>query len=345
MVSITCLGSCVSRVSLLRGEQQGHGIFAGEKKGLKLRYFFDKQNIALAMMPPPDRRLCIGVDRIPAEELWDKSRLRSLQQAIKKETLPLLLAPEPETENYLVLDFYDFHNSFVAYGKTAFAHQAAEFLNTQLYRKNAQAFTLYRSFFELPAFTYYPLVALFFARVLTKYDADHIILLRFRSNTHLLRRDGSIVPLPERVQQHFQSNQCYNAKCRELEDYVISRVHPYVIDLSKYFFCDENFWPTHIHGAHYEEEFYRESYDQILRIVKHLPAERYFDAPRFFDRKREGYAEDAARELDVFAAFHWFEKFAEEKNPLALNILDKLVAKAPQHPKVRSYLDLITKGK
>lgn len=50
-MKVSVLGSCVSRVSLLNGDQQGHGIYNGKELGIELEYFLDKHNIALALMP------------------------------------------------------------------------------------------------------------------------------------------------------------------------------------------------------------------------------------------------------------------------------------------------------
>lgn len=81
-MKVTVLGSCVSRVSLLRGQKTGHGIADGEKYGLELEYFLDKHNIALAMMPPPFSEE--EVNTITSSELWDKTRDVSLRQSLMK---------------------------------------------------------------------------------------------------------------------------------------------------------------------------------------------------------------------------------------------------------------------
>ncbi len=49
-VKINVLGSCISRVSLLDGNQSAHGI-ADDR--MELCNFLDKQNIVCAMMPAP----------------------------------------------------------------------------------------------------------------------------------------------------------------------------------------------------------------------------------------------------------------------------------------------------
>lgn len=334
---INCLGSCVSRISLLRGEKEQHGIYRSEETGVKLQYFLDKHNIALAMMPAPFPREIM--DSVTAEELFDSSRLRSMKQAIMKDTVPLLLSSDAE---YLVMDFYDFHNSFLVYQNTAFSTQAAEFLNTKLFVENQKQFSLRKSLLESANWIYYPLVDLFFEKIMQKYDSDHIILNRFRSNTYFLRTNGNIERLPDSVKQHHQSNDKYNAKCRELEDYVIKKYNPYVIDLTKFYMCDENYWPDHIHGAHYEKEFYRETYDQIFRIINHETDDRYFCKPRFFDKNREGYSEDCQRNLNIEQGLAMIEQLVEDEDLLWINVLDKLYAKAPEHAKVQEYMRVIS---
>ena len=47
---------------------------------------------------------------------------------------------------------------------------------------------------------------------------------------------------------------------------------------------DENLWGRNgIHGAHYEKQFYRETYDQMIKIMLGQGAEKYFDKPSFFN--------------------------------------------------------------
>ena len=129
MIILNCLGSCLSRLPLLKGEKDLHGIYNGENIGIKIQYYLDKHNIALAMMPPPfDRE---QVEAITDENLRDKTRLRSMKQMLNKDTIKMLLESDAQ---YLVMDLYDFHNSFLVYKDTAFGTQAGEFSNTQLYR-------------------------------------------------------------------------------------------------------------------------------------------------------------------------------------------------------------------
>lgn len=118
-MKINVLGSCVSRVSLLDGDTNGHGI---ADEGIELGYFLDKQNIVCSMMPEPFA--AEQADMIRAEELYDGSRINSLKQCLSKTTMNLLMNSEAE---YIVMDLYDFQNDIAIYRDTAFATCAHEF--------------------------------------------------------------------------------------------------------------------------------------------------------------------------------------------------------------------------
>ena len=77
MVKINVLGSCVSRISLLNGELNGHGIYG---ENMQLGYFLDKQNIVSAMMPPAFSKE--EIDSIRAEEIYDPSRIHAFIKAL-----------------------------------------------------------------------------------------------------------------------------------------------------------------------------------------------------------------------------------------------------------------------
>ncbi|MCH5280846.1 MAG: hypothetical protein J1E61_05195 [Lachnospiraceae bacterium] len=327
-MKITVLGSCVSRISLLDGDQKGHGIAGNE---LKLEYFLDKQNIALAMMPPPfDKET---VETITADELWDKSRLHSLKQTLLKETVPLLMNGESK---YLVMDFFDFHNAFLSYKNTAFATQAHEFLQTHVYREHRTGIKSW-CFFDMPTWIYYPWIDQFFETILQKFDSDHIILNRFRANTYYLSKEGTILPIPDSYKMPYQCHDKYNGPGRALEDYVIQKYDPYVIDLSQFFMGDANVWDN-LQGAHFEREFYRETYDQIMRIVKDETHDKYFSQPRFFSEERRGIDEDRKRAFDIEAGFKTMEMLVEKEDILWLNVLDKLYMYAPNDSRVQEYV-------
>nr|WP_288825964.1 hypothetical protein [uncultured Clostridium sp.] len=98
-MKVNILGSCVSGISMLDGNQSGHRIAHDD---VKMGYFLYKQNIALSVMPSPFPEK--DVMQISAEELWDKTRLYSLQQSINKSTINLLLESDAD---WLVMDLFD----------------------------------------------------------------------------------------------------------------------------------------------------------------------------------------------------------------------------------------------
>lgn len=102
---IIVLGSCVSRVAVLNGDYCAHGI---PDERLELKYFLDKQNIALQMMPRPFSTE--EVYSITAEQLWDGGRIHTVHQALNKETVDLILNSDAD---YIVMDLFDFQTNIV----------------------------------------------------------------------------------------------------------------------------------------------------------------------------------------------------------------------------------------
>ena len=175
---------------------------------------------------------------------------------------------------------------------------------------------------------------------MSKYDANHIILNRFRANKYFLHTDGNIHTIPDDFKRPFQCNDKYNVACRNLEDYIINKYNPYVIDISPYFMGDSHIWDN-LNAAHFEKEFYRETYTHIIDIIKGNTDERYFKKPRFFDGTREGFEEDKSRTFNVENGLKLMEKFVETGEVLWLNLLDKLYTYAPNNSKVQQYMEII----
>lgn len=326
-IKINVLGSCISRVSLLDGVQSEHGI-ADDR--LELGYFLDKQNIVAAMMPPAFTKE--EVQAITVDELYDKSRLQSLKQTLNKETLNLLLESDAD---YLVMDFYDMGIMFLSYKNTCMATQANEFCRTNLFRKYQDK--MYKwNLYELPIWIWYTYVDLFMEKIMTKYDSDHIILNRFRCNSYYLDLDGKVKYIPDGFRMAIQPNPKYNQNAYDLEKYFIEKYNPWVIDLSKYFMGDRN-CRDNLNGAHFEKEFYRETFDQIKRIIFEKDAKRYYDEPDFFNKDRRGWSEDIERKFDVDAALcsdGVFYNLLNSGDILWLNILDKMNMYAPDNKRV-----------
>ena len=346
-VRINILGSCVSRVAMLNGDTKGHGI-AGE--GLELRYFLDKQNIVCAMMP--SAFVDEEIDSIDPECLYDKSRLMALKQCLNKKTVRMLMESDAE---YLVMDLYDFHTDMMVYNGTMFSTCAHEFLNTHLYKENASKMSI-ANFMELPSRMWYPNVDKFFQMIMEKYDSDHIILNRFRSNRYYLGKDGFVKEIPDMYKKPWHSKWEYNDIIRQLEDYIIENYNPYVIDISKYYICDENKWEN-LNGAHFEQEFYEQTYSIIEDIVNGKADRRVYTTPWFLERlagietfnakaEKTSLDENAVKmqcgtKLDIEQGLEMFLKLIEDEDPLWMNILTKLYEVAPEDARVQVYMQVM----
>ena len=104
---------------------------------------------------------------------------------------------------------------------------------------------------------------------------------------------------------------------------------------------DSNIWDN-LNAAHFEKEFYRETYSYVLDIIKGKVNGRYFDKPHFFDRTREGYEEDKLRPFHVENGLKLMEDFVARGEILWLNLLDKLYAYAPDNLQVQQYMQIIS---
>lgn len=328
---VNILGSCISRIVMLDGDTSGHYV-ADER--LSMDYFLDKQNIVCAVMPPPFPRE--EVEAIAKEELWDGSRWKSLQQCLNKDTVKLLHASDAE---WLIVDFYDVQADVSIYGDTMFSSCAFEFYNTSVFKQRKPEVFQRTNLCLLPTWIWYAYADVFFQQILDKYDADHIIVNRFRSNTYYLSKEGRVAKVPDAFKQPYHSNDRYNPQLRRFEDYIIQRYHPYVIDLSHFFMGDQNQWEN-LNGAHFEHEFYRESFDAVREIILGGSKQRVWNKSRLMDFSRRGYEEDRRRKFDVERGLQMIEQFVEQGDWLWLNLLDKLVTYAPQDARVKRYLAL-----
>ena len=90
-----------------------------------------------------------------------------------------------------------------------------------------------------------------------------------------------------------------------------------------------------------EKEFYRETYDQIMRIIYGETDIRYYDKVKFFNTNREGWEEDKQRAFNVENGIAVFNMFVEKEEYLWLNMLDKLYMYAPENEQVQQYIQLV----
>ena len=265
--NVEILGSCVSRVIMLNGKQTEHGM---DNRYIKMNHFFDKNNIVFCMMPAPFPKE--EVESVKASELWESSRIHSLKQCLDKSTVSLILNGKSD---YLILDFYDFEVTHAIFRNTAFSTCANEFFTTELFKKHKSEITTF-NWKDVPKFLYYPYIDLFFEKISEKYDNNHIILNRFRATSHYIDKQNKVQPIPEKFLQPFHANYHYNETVRNLENYIIDKYHPYVIDLSKYFVGDEHLWDN-LNGAHFQKIFYEESFQIIKDIIFGQPKQKVFD--------------------------------------------------------------------
>ena len=124
---VNILGSCVSRVCMLDGNRNGHGIADDD---MDLGYYFHNQNIVCLMTPPSFSHE--EIDMIKGEELYDANNLRGLRQCLYKDTINMLLESDAQ---WLVMDLYDMQIDFCMLGKGMFSPYNYEFFNTSLYER------------------------------------------------------------------------------------------------------------------------------------------------------------------------------------------------------------------
>ena len=229
------------------------------------------------------------------------------------------------------MDLYDFQTDFGIYGDTTFATCAHEFFQTGLFRKYSDNVRV-ANFMNMPTWMWYPYVDLFFEKLMSVYDSDHIILNRFRSNTYYITKEGFIDYIPQEFKKPFHSNDAYNDGLARLEQYIIKKYKPWVIDLSKFYICDENKWDN-LNGAHFEDGFYQETFRQIKRIINNETDNRYYDTPDF-DYPFNG-------KLDVDNGIEMVGKLLDAGDILWLNLLNKLKKIAPEHEMVKEYVNAL----
>lgn len=326
-MKVNILGSCISRIAMLNGDRSGHGVAGTD---LQMDCFLDKENLVCAMTPPPFP--AEEINTVQEDELWDRSRCKALRQCLGKDTLNLLMNSDAD---YLVMDLFDFQNDFAIYKNTIFSTCSHEFFNTALYRKYQTSIRT-SNFMNLPTWLWYGYIDLFFEKIMSKYDADHIILNRFRSNTWYLSKAGTIERIPDSFKQPYHSNDLYNGCLAEAEQYIIQKFNPYVIDLSQYYMGDENEWDN-LNGAHFERTFYRETYKQIRRIIFKGTDQRYYSEPVFPDKEDW----DMHKKFDVEKGIRRMEELVNKQDILWLNILHKLNLYKPEDKRVRQYMQVV----
>lgn len=108
------------------------------------------------------------------------------------------------------------------------------------------------------------------------FDRDHIILVKSRcpawyvTHTHVRK-------------MRKKSRRAYNKRIKELEDYFVEKMDPYIIDIYSHYYVDFN----HKKGftmSSYEKPFYHHAKRLISMIVRTLPEQRIFREQEYYIR-------------------------------------------------------------
>jgi hypothetical protein len=208
MAVVDVHGSCVSR-----------SIFNQDKSGdVSVGQNFSRNNIVSCMMPPVELE-------IPREELRYRSdyAYRCVEYALNKETVPRLL---DSTADFLAVDFFDMCQHVAAIGHTTCQTYDYTLLNAPSFRNRMGGGGLL--FLEIPTYLWYGYVDLYWMNITEKYQ-NNIILSRLNCCGEYLTKESAVAPLPERTL--FFGNEKYNKALAELEQYIIDKYKPYVIDI------------------------------------------------------------------------------------------------------------------
>lgn len=125
-------------------------------------------------------------------------------------------------------------------------------------------------------FDWKPYMDAYLKLVRSYFDADHIILVKSRcanwyvTHTHVrqLRKKGK---------------QAYNRRIREMEDYFIEKMNPYVVNIYPHYFLDYNAKKGFTFSS-YERPFYLHAKRIISQIIRNHPEQRVFQGQDYFIR-------------------------------------------------------------
>ena len=245
-------GSCVSR-----------SVFSQDKTvEVIIGQYFSRNNIVSCMMPPVDIK-------IPRGELHYRSDYahRCVDYALNKETIPRLFNSKAE---FLAVDFFDFCQHVAVVGHTTCQTYDYTILSAPSFSAIWRGEQIH--FLEIPTCLWYSYVDLYWLNIVEKFG-NNIILSRLDCCGQYITKNQTVGLLPERVLLF--GNEKYNAALAELEQYIIDKYKPYVVDVSKYFIADENYEPDAT-PVHYEENYYKSAWSIIRHVLHNHPEQRYF---------------------------------------------------------------------
>ena len=179
---------------------------------------------------------------------------------------------ESESE-FLVIDFFDFCQPVACYKDTTFSTYDYCFYRTSAFRNESKAYSSV-NFFDVPCYLWYGYVDLYFHKMTQKFGERSIILNKLSCYNGYIDRKGHLRPTPENLLNF--GNAKFNEKLDDLENYVIHKFNPYVIDITKYFIPDENNNPD-VTPIHYESGYHEAAWFLTSNIVMNKPTQRLYD--------------------------------------------------------------------
>lgn len=232
-VTVDIHGSCVSR-----------NCFESVDKALiQVKHYYARNHIVSCMMPPANLTFSHG----ELEKYNSQYSENCMALALNKQTLPLLLASDSD---YIIIDFFDFCQPVAAFFDTTFSTYDYTFYNTSAYRANQEAFKVI-DFLSVPKCLWYGYVDAYFQKIAEKFH-NRIILNRLRCSSVYMSAAHRIQDIPETLLPYGAAK--YNDMIYDLENYVIDKYHPHIVDISKYFIPDEAHNPDTT-AVHYENDY------------------------------------------------------------------------------------------
>lgn len=246
-------GSCVSRDILSYCDE----------KSIKCNSYFSRNCLVSAVMPPAE--LPVDDEYLLVER--SEYQNRCMRYSIDKTTIPQLLQSESE---YLMIDLFDLCQDVISYKNTTFSYYDTLFFNTKNYLDNKASMMLI-NFFDIPTYLWYGYIDIYFEKMM---KFDNIILCRLQCCEKYISKSNKIETIPESKLAY--GNAKYNNKLKDLEEYIIQKYDPFVLDFSKYFIANEKFNPD-VTPVHFDELYYFASKLAVELIVQGNKQKYYCD--------------------------------------------------------------------
>lgn len=182
---------------------------------------------------------------------------------------------EEEPADFLVVDMcYTAGHALIKWKDQVFTKNP-KFLESSFYAEHEEEFEEIDVMRD-DTFDWKPYMDRYLDLVSRYFDADHIILVKSRcplwyvTHTHVRKLSK-------------KSRKAYNKRIKELEDYFVDKLNPYVIDIYSHYFVDFN----HKKGftmSSYEKPFYHHARRLVSNIVRTQPKQRVFSEQEYFIR-------------------------------------------------------------